>query len=309
MSLSKKIKVGLDEIRILVLGAQILLGFQFQAVFRQSFAEASVAERAAWCFSLLLITTTIAFLLAPGAQHRLVERGRDSARLLRVIGTYAAMALLPFAFGLGLDVFISVNRAFGTWEAIVAGGMASLVALLFWFGLQALEAHATGQTHRGLTENGETVEDVKLEAKIEQMLTETRVVLPGAQALLGFQLIITLSQPFETLPPQAKAVHVFALAMLVLATIWLMAPAAFHRIVFHGEDSPDLHRIGSRFLLAATLALALGIGGDVGVAVYAVTKSALGAGLAAALALSLLIGLWHLYPLMLRWRRAPESSA
>jgi hypothetical protein len=33
MELSKKVKVALDETRMLILGAQILLGFQFRGVF------------------------------------------------------------------------------------------------------------------------------------------------------------------------------------------------------------------------------------------------------------------------------------
>ena len=37
-----------------------------------------------------------------------------------------------------------------------------------------------------------------LHAKIEQMLTEARVVLPGAQALFGFQLAIVLSKAPST---------------------------------------------------------------------------------------------------------------
>jgi hypothetical protein len=36
MELSKKIKLALDETRILILGVQILLGFQFRAVFSDS---------------------------------------------------------------------------------------------------------------------------------------------------------------------------------------------------------------------------------------------------------------------------------
>ena len=39
-----------------------------------------------------------------------------------------------------------------------------------------------------------------LQAKIEQLLTEARVVLPGAQALFGFQLAIVLTRAFERLP-------------------------------------------------------------------------------------------------------------
>jgi hypothetical protein len=50
------------------------------------------------------------------------------------------------------------------------------------------------------TENQET----PLSIKIDHMLTEARVVLPGAQALLGFQLIAVLTKPFEQLPPALK---------------------------------------------------------------------------------------------------------
>ncbi len=39
MSLSKKLKVGLDETRILILVSQILLGFQLQGAFRPTFEQ------------------------------------------------------------------------------------------------------------------------------------------------------------------------------------------------------------------------------------------------------------------------------
>lgn len=38
-----------------------------------------------------------------------------------------------------------------------------------------------------------------LDAKIDYVLTEARVVLPGAQALLGFQLAIVLTNGFQQL--------------------------------------------------------------------------------------------------------------
>jgi hypothetical protein len=37
--LDKTIKTGLDETRLLVLGAQVLLGFQFQSFFQDGFSE------------------------------------------------------------------------------------------------------------------------------------------------------------------------------------------------------------------------------------------------------------------------------
>ncbi len=49
-----------------------------------------------------------------------------------------------------------------------------------------------------------------LSAKIEEMLTEARVVLPGAQALLGFQLAVALTHSFERLPFSSRLVHAAA---------------------------------------------------------------------------------------------------
>jgi hypothetical protein len=44
------------------------------------------------------------------------------------------------------------------------------------------------------------------------MLTEARVIIPGAQALFGFQLVAMLTTGFERLPEHAKLVHAAALA-------------------------------------------------------------------------------------------------
>ena len=51
------------------------------------------------------------------------------------------------------------------------------------------------------------MEKTPLNERITQMLTEARVVLPGVQALLGFQLTSVISQSFEKLPASSKLVH------------------------------------------------------------------------------------------------------
>jgi hypothetical protein len=42
-----------------------------------------------------------------------------------------------------------------------------------------------------------------------------------------------------------------------------MTPAAYHRIVYGGEESNELLKLGSRFVMTATVALALGLAADV----------------------------------------------
>ena len=65
-----------------------------------------------------------------------------------------------------------------------------------------------------------------LDVRVEQMLTEARVLIPGAQALFGFQLAVMLTDAFGELAVSAKVVHLTALCCIVLAMILLMAPAA-----------------------------------------------------------------------------------
>ena len=47
MSLSKKVKTALDETRLLMLGAQVLFGFELNGVFQEEFANLS-PRRATW---------------------------------------------------------------------------------------------------------------------------------------------------------------------------------------------------------------------------------------------------------------------
>jgi hypothetical protein len=135
-----------------------------------------------------------------------------------------------------------------------------------------------------------------LRTKIEQMLTEARVILPGAQALFGFQLAIVLTQAFEKLPDTSRLVHAVSLGLVAFAVMLLMAPAAYHRIVYAGEDSQDMHRVGSAMITVATAPLAFGLAGDIYVVIGKIIRPE--AGVAASLfALIVLIGLWYGYPL------------
>ncbi len=138
--------------------------------------------------------------------------------------------------------------------------------------------------------------------KIQHVLTEARVVLPGTQALLGFQLAIILEEGFGGLAPWLRYVHLASLACVAVSIIALMTPAAYHRLVEAGEDTEAFHRLAGRLLLAAMVPLALGLCGDVLVVAHKVTgRVPLAVGGAAAM-LALCAGLWFAFPLA--WRRS-----
>ena len=145
--------------------------------------------------------------------------------------------------------------------------------------------------------------EVPLHAKVEQMLTEARVLIPGAQALLGFQLAIVLTESFQKLEPQLKSFHGAGLLLVCLSILLLMAPAAYHRIVYSGEDSTQFHKVGSWLITTSTLPLALGLATDVFVVGTKIWTSTVAALLVASFSLAFLVFAWHVVPLAARAMR------
>ena len=142
----------------------------------------------------------------------------------------------------------------------------------------------------------------ELKDKIDQVLTEARVVLPGAQALLGFQFVTMLMDGFDKLPPSSKYVHLISLALMALSIILLMTPAAYHRIVEKGEETEHFHSVAGYFLIAAMVPLPIGICGDFFVVLRKVTESSRLAAAAALVMLLFFYGLWFGYTIYRRSR-------
>jgi hypothetical protein len=297
MALKDKVKTALDETRLLILGSQILFGFQLNGMFQDAFEQLSPLGRALNACGYFLMAITVGLLIAPSMQHRLVEEGQDTQRIHRATTVFAPLALIPFAPSLGITFYIVLERHAGALLAAAAGGAFAVVALFFWFGI----ARMIKPPEKKMA--AEKEEKTPLHTRIEQMLTASRVILPGAQAILGFQFAIMLTKAFDQLPPSARAVHIAALALVALAVILLMTPAAIHRITFAGENSERFHTIGSRFVVAAAVPLGLGISLELFVALVRVTQSpALGILGACAIG-ALFAGLWFVHPLLLRARQ------
>jgi hypothetical protein len=230
-------------------------------------------------------------------QHRIVDAGQSSLRLERATSVLASLSLLPFTASIGLGLFIVFERIFGRISGLAVGAASVALAGFFWFGL----AWLIGQKRNWSM--AEQSAPTPLATKIEQMLTEARVIIPGCQALLGFQFIVMLTHGFDELPPGAKIMHAAALCLVTVATILLMTPAALHRQSFGGNDSDSFLRLGSTFVIAASLPLAFGIAADVYVVLQKVSHSA---AITAATSLALLLVmllLWYLYPIWLRAHR------
>lgn len=294
---------------MLMLGVQVLLGFQFQAALQPAFDRLPQATRWLIVVDLILLIGTMACLVAPAMHHQLVAHGHTTAGGLRTATVWATVALLPFAVALGLSFYAAAEQLWGRFAAMLAAASAFGVAMVFWYGLELVRRRHR-RRHRRLEsdDGGPMAGRSSVKDRIDHVLTEARTVLPGAQALLGFQFIGMLNAGFETLPDSSKYVHFASLACIALSTILLLTPAAYHRIVEEGEATEEFHRFASRTLLGAMVPLVVGVAGDVFVVVRKVTDG-VGSAVVAALAIAALCyGLWFGLTLIRRHRRRPRST-
>ena len=140
-------------------------------------------------------------------------------------------------------------------------------------------------------------EEVKLGAAASYLLEECRMILPGIQALFGFQLIAVFSQGFdEKLSAGEQQLHFLALFLVALAAALVMTPAAIHRQSQQRSVSERFIWLSSMLVLASMFPLALGMSLDV----YLIARVVFGTpgiGLAfSAVLLAVLMALWVLMP-------------
>src|SRR5207248_11119293 len=132
--------------RILILGAQILLGFGFRGVFDQRFDLLPAYARYVDAFAPRLLVCTIGLLIAPGPYHRIGEGGQDSGRLHRYATVIADLALLPFALALGIGLLVGTEGIFDDSATSIAAGVTGAgVGLALWYGLPQLRKRFVGE--------------------------------------------------------------------------------------------------------------------------------------------------------------------
>jgi len=302
--LGDKIENALNEDRILLLGGQVLLGFAYRPYFESAFDQLSFEAKVAQTAVVVVMTLVIVWLMWPAPFHQLIEGGDNTQRIHRFTTLVLDWSLLPFAIGLALSCYVIASFMHISHANLIGFGMA-VFSLAWWYILPfanhekskhaavdvELKAEEAEQKNQGGTE---------IKEKIKKLLIECRMVLPGVQALLGFQLITFFMQGFSYLPQASKWIHCAGLLATAVATVLVITPAAYHRIAEAGEDTEDFHRTGTRLLLISMVFLGIGLFAD-----FVVVMHKMGLALRSSLVIgiALLIGsyaLWFVLPVLRR---------
>jgi hypothetical protein len=141
------------------------------------------------------------------------------------------------------------------------------------------------------------VETLPLKDQFKQALEEARIVLPGIQALFGFQFVAVFNASFSQLSEEDKRLHILALFLTALAVASAMAPAALHRQAEPDSVSDRLVRMSTCLLTFGMAPLGIAIALDFYVVANMVVHDAMlarlwGIAVAAILALAWFILPW-----------------
>jgi hypothetical protein len=113
--------------------------------------------------------------------------------------------------------------------------------------------------HDGATRNETALE--RCDRNLVELLQEVRVVQTGVQVLFAFLLTVPLAARFPELSSFQRHTYFATLLATGAAAILLIAPTAYHRILFRQGDKEHLVDVANRFTLAGLTCVALSMTG------------------------------------------------
>jgi hypothetical protein len=130
-----------------------------------------------------------------------------------------------------------------------------------------------GMSEREVTdEQARETPNERLSREHNELLQELRSLIPGAQVLFGFLLVVQFTDQFERLTNSQRYVHYATLVCTAIALVLFLAPAAHHRLRFREGDKDFMLKKGNREAIAGSVAMALAFTG----VVYLVTDFSFG---------------------------------
>jgi hypothetical protein len=150
-------------------------------------------------------------------------------------------------------------------------------------------------------EDGES-ESQRLTRNLNELLQELRVTQTGVQILTGFLLTLPFTNRFGHLDSLQRRAYLAVLTGSVVATGLIIAPVAFHRMLFRRGERPWIVKAANQSARAGLFSLAMTTSGVVWLVFDLVTDRTL-AWVAGLISLVFFGTLWVGVPLVARRRR------
>jgi len=142
-----------------------------------------------------------------------------------------------------------------------------------------------------------------LEEASTQVGGEARMLLPGVQTLMGFQLMAVFNQRFEQFTFAEQVAHFVAFLLVTLTMGLLMAPAAYHRQAERCMVTERFVKMSSALLTLAMIPFTAGVCLDTYLVGKMILKDPTPSWLAALGMLVVPVGLWFVLPRAVRPHR------
>lgn len=147
-----------------------------------------------------------------------------------------------------------------------------------------------------------------LKDRAEHVEEEARMVLPGIQALFGFQLIAVFNPSFaDRLSQGEQLLHWLALCLSAVAIMLSLAPAAYHRIAEPGFLTVRFVRLAGLWLCLAMIPLMLAICLDLYLIGGLITHTSWLSALVSSVLGAAYLTFWFIYPFTERRRNLTLS--
>jgi cobalamin synthase len=108
-----------------------------------------------------------------------------------------------------------------------------------------------------------SVEEVKRDRQMTELLQELRIALPGVQILFAFLLTVPFAMGFQKVTSFQRDLYFATLLATTASTICLIAPSATHRLRFHQKERAYIVESANRLLIAGLIFLAVAIVGAI----------------------------------------------
>ena len=145
---------------------------------------------------------------------------------------------------------------------------------------------------------GET-EAQRDDRNVMELLNELRVVGIGVQVLFGFLLSLPFTNHFSKLYTAQRGVYLATVTLLALSTALLVAPVAYHRLLFRRHEKESLVRITNVMAIGGLVTVSLAVSCAVLLVVSFVAPGAPAIAITA-LVVCAFAGLWFALPLSRR---------